>query len=105
MTLAKARATLAKYPVPRYPNKYQYNPSNIVRQDRLIRAREEYRLLGNNPVNLGIQRRGVNPDAAFTAAEGLLGAASIYAPAIAPVAAVAGIGYGVYKLGESFKLW
>ena len=26
-------------------------------------------------------------------------------PAVAPVAVGLGIGYGVYKLGESFKLW
>jgi len=36
---------------------------------------------------------------------GILGAASVAAPALAPVAAVAGVGYGVYKLGETFHWW
>jgi len=36
---------------------------------------------------------------------GILGGAAILAPAVAPVAAAAGIGYGAYKLGQSFKLW
>jgi len=35
----------------------------------------------------------------------VLGSASLAAPALAPVAAGLGVGYGLYKLGESFKLW
>jgi hypothetical protein len=35
----------------------------------------------------------------------ILGSASAAAPALAPVAAGLGVGYGVYKLGQSFKLW
>lgn len=36
---------------------------------------------------------------------GIAGAAALAAPALIPFAAAAGVGYGVYKLGESFKLW
>jgi len=36
---------------------------------------------------------------------GILGAASTVAPILAPVAAAAGVGYGVYKLGHTFDLW
>lgn len=61
------------------------------------------------PINLGVVRnqpaRVVNADGAATAGLGLLGAAAVAAPAIAPVAAAAGVGYGIYKLGESFNLW
>jgi hypothetical protein len=35
----------------------------------------------------------------------ILGSASLAAPALAPVAAGLGVGYGLYKLGENFKLW
>ncbi len=38
-------------------------------------------------------------------ASGALGAASAFAPALAPVAAAAGLGYGIYKLGHSFDIW
>ncbi len=36
---------------------------------------------------------------------GIAGAASLAAPALLPVAAALGVGYGVYKLGNSFDLW
>lgn len=38
-------------------------------------------------------------------AAGILGAASIAAPFLAPAAAVAGVAYGTYKLGQTFDLW
>jgi hypothetical protein len=44
-------------------------------------------------------------DSALSTGVGILGAASLAAPALAPFAAAAGVGYGVYKLGETFKLW
>jgi hypothetical protein len=34
-----------------------------------------------------------------------LGSASLVAPALAPVAAGLGVGYGLYKIGEGLKLW
>lgn len=36
---------------------------------------------------------------------GIAGAASYFNPVLAPVAAVGGIGYGTYKLGQSFNWW
>lgn len=36
---------------------------------------------------------------------GIAGAAALAAPALIPFAAATGVGYGIYKLGESFKLW
>jgi len=38
-------------------------------------------------------------------AAGAVGSASALFPALAPVAAVGGVGYGIYKLGKSFDLW
>lgn len=38
-------------------------------------------------------------------AAGILGAASLAAPALIPAAAAAGVAYGVYKLGNTFNLW
>ena len=58
-----------------------------------------------NLVDLGIKRQSPNLDSAASAGIGILGAASLAASSLVPVAAAAGIGYGVYKLGESFKLW
>lgn len=34
-----------------------------------------------------------------------IGAASFILPALAPVAAGLGVGYGVYKIGHTFDLW
>jgi hypothetical protein len=42
---------------------------------------------------------------AASASVGILGSASLLNPALAPLAATAGLGLGIYKLGESFKLW
>lgn len=42
---------------------------------------------------------------ALGASSGIIGAASLLNPALAPAAAAAGIGYGTYKLGQSFNLW
>jgi hypothetical protein len=39
------------------------------------------------------------------AGSALAGSAAIAAPALAPVAAGLGVGYGVYKLGQSLKFW
>ncbi len=46
-----------------------------------------------------------NPGEVLGVGAGILGAASVAAPVLAPVAAVAGVGYGVYKLGETFHWW
>jgi hypothetical protein len=50
-------------------------------------------------------KSSINTDNVFQAGLGLIGAATAAAPVLAPVAAAAGIGYGIYKLGESFSLW
>lgn len=39
------------------------------------------------------------------AATGVISGAAFFNPALAPAAAAAGIGYGTYKLGQSFNLW
>jgi hypothetical protein len=44
-------------------------------------------------------------ESAYQSGTSILGAASLVNPSLLPVAAGAGIAYGVYKLGESFKLW
>lgn len=51
------------------------------------------------------QVRVVNSDGVASAGVGILGAASLTNPSLLPFAAAAGVGYGVYKLGESFNLW
>ncbi len=50
-------------------------------------------------------RKGPNFDSVASAGLGLLGTAASAAPVLAPVALAAGIGYGTYKLGQSFNLW
>ncbi len=47
----------------------------------------------------------VRTDDFLGAGVGLIGAASVAATSLAPVAAAAGIGYGVYKVGQSLSLW
>lgn len=46
-----------------------------------------------------------NYDAAAVSGISILGSASLAAPALLPVAAAAGIGYGTYKLGQALSLW
>lgn len=95
------------------PKTYKYAPNNIIKANSQINQREAYRKFSDtptyqSPINLGVVRRTsprVNADSAASAGVGILGAASIASPALVPFAAAAGIGYGVYKLGESFSLW
>lgn len=67
--------------------------------------------LANSPLtsygNSARTSRNNSVDTTGAAAAGLstLGAASLAFPALAPVAAAAGIGYGLYKLGDSLNLW
>jgi hypothetical protein len=44
-------------------------------------------------------------ESSATARIGILGSAALLQPELLPVAAAAGIGYGIYKLGESFNFW
>jgi hypothetical protein len=85
------------------PTPYKYNPRNIIKEESNIRAREAY----TNSIKGRQFEESRNQFTDQTAQQGLgiLGAASLAFPAIAPVAAAASVGYGVYKLGESFKLW
>jgi hypothetical protein len=53
--------------------------------------------------NLGVKR--YDPGEAAGALTGIASAAALVNPALLPVAAAGGIGYGVYRLGQSFKLW
>lgn len=46
-----------------------------------------------------------NVDQAITSSIGIASAASSLVPALLPVAAAAGVGYGIYKLGKSFQVW
>lgn len=46
-----------------------------------------------------------NYDSAAASGVGLLSAATLAAPALLPVAAAAGIGYGTYKIGQALSLW
>lgn len=55
-------------------------------------------------VSPGAQRRAAI-DSAVAPAVGIAGSAALLNPALVPVAAGLGIGYGVFKLGESLKLW
>lgn len=98
-----------------YTRKYA-NQEDSVRsiQDlnsRIKRVRDEYDVrqkkfdeLVRAPQQQAPQQR-VNADQAVTAGIGILGAASAAAPVLAPFAAASGVGYGVYKLGQSFSLW
>lgn len=44
-------------------------------------------------------------DTSVAAGLGVLGPASVFAPALALPVATVGIGYGIYKAGEALKLW
>ncbi len=44
-------------------------------------------------------------DSTVGASVGLLGAASAFAPALAPAAAAVGLGYGIYKFGDAVGIW
>lgn len=46
-----------------------------------------------------------NPESAVTTGLGILGPASVFAPALAAPVAAAGLGYGIYKAGQAFKIW
>lgn len=48
---------------------------------------------------------GINVDQVATTSLGILGSASLLNPTLAPIAAAAGLGYGAYKLGETFHFW
>jgi hypothetical protein len=66
-----------------------------------------YRIAGDrvrNPETVNVQPLHRAGDLLGTGAT-ILGSASLAAPALAPVAAGLGVGYGLYKLGETFKLW
>lgn len=58
-------------------------------------------------VNFAVQPKDKRPDldSAAGISAGLLGTAALVAPAVAPVAVAAGLGYGTYKLGQSLKIW
>ncbi len=62
---------------------------------RIAEYRDQVRTVGD-PVRV---------DSVAQPALGILGSAALLNPALAVPAAAAGIGYGVYKLGNTFKLW
>lgn len=96
-------------PLPKsHINDIAYNYKDFARADRQYSKTHGGKFATPaNLVNLGVerQRQAPNLDSAASAGIGILGAASLAASSLVPVAAAAGIGYGVYKLGESFKLW
>jgi hypothetical protein len=69
--------------------------------------RTSYNSVNASPLTsyAGTRRNSVNPENVASAGVSALGAATLAFPALAPVAAAAGIGYGIYKLGDSLNLW
>jgi hypothetical protein len=59
--------------------------------------------LGQAPPNSPASRVIVDNTAASGA--GILSSVALLNPELLPLAAGAGIGYGIYKLGESFNFW
>jgi hypothetical protein len=55
-------------------------------------------------VNAAIETRATAADTVGGIAA-IAGSAALLVPELLPVAAIGGIGYGVYKLGETLKLW
>lgn len=58
-----------------------------------------------DPISSGKTARSSNFGDTLGAVAGIAGAASYFNPILAPVAAVGGVGYGTYKLGQSFNWW
>lgn len=98
------------YPVPKVFDK---NTERIRfpgrRLDRVINAPSPTNQLGQ-PHNWAVQdnpaaRRRAAIDNSIGPIAGIAGSAALLSSSLVPVAAGLGIGYGVYKLGESFSLW
>lgn len=87
---------------PNSPDNYQRYKR--IRADYDNRSKKFDRLIKSYPVETPRQPSFDYSNAA-AAGIGTLGAASPFLPALAPVAAAAGLGYAVYKLGDSFNLW
>jgi len=85
------------------------NYTNVTNTIPAGRSRDYVRgTLGVVPPNTPKQVVSSPTDRAFDVlgtAAGAVGSASALFPALAPVAAVGGVGYGIYKLGKSFDLW
>jgi len=94
------------------PPKFK-QPTSIAKSEQYFQSRNNYR--AKNPtayVPKTVQNR-VMPKQTSTergfegigSAASAAGAASFVFPALAPVAAGLGVGYGIYKLGHTFDLW
>lgn len=110
--MAIARKGFAKSQIqgtPEQYRKFQQQVADYTRaNNQFARTHGGHFATPGEPINLGVVRRpatAVSVDGAASASVGILGAASVASPALVPFAAAAGIGYGIYKLGESFKLW
>jgi len=95
------------------PPKFK-QPTSIARTEQYFQSRNEYNR--KNPKSTLVseshrsmpKRASAQTDKAFEtigATAATAGAAAGIFPALAPVAAGLGVGYGVYKLGKSFDLW
>lgn len=100
-----------------------FGNQRVHRAQATLRKRQPRIVTSEEPVNFAVQSkepRFVNVnlgsptvskdkrpdlDSAAGISAGLLGTAALVAPAVAPVAVAAGLGYGTYKLGQSLKLW
>ncbi len=84
-----------------------FGNQRVQRAQATLRKRQPRIVTTEEPVNFAVQPKDKRPDldSAAGISAGLLGTAALVAPAVAPVAVAAGLGYGTYKLGQSLKLW
>ncbi len=91
-------------------NKKFLSPSRLqkfVDVDLGVERSAKFKTIGTPEQHLtsaGAERRAAIDSVAAPIA-GIAGAAALASPALLPVAAAAGIGYGAFKLGESLKIW
>lgn len=80
-----------------------YNRENFL--DKEYQARRADRLVQFNKTRIPYTPLDNTFGDRLGAISSLAGAAATLSPVLAPVAAAGAVGYGVYKLGQSFKLW
>lgn len=91
------------------PSRFK-QPSVAPKIEQIFQSRSEYRRKnGDQPIPTYMPRpKGRQTAQAFEvigATAATTSAAAGIFPALAPVAAGLGVGYGIYKLGQSFQLW
>lgn len=79
-------------------------PSSVGNYENYITSRNRIRA-DTEARNVRRQETTATIDQASSGFLGILGSAAILEPELLPVLAGAGIGYGIYKIGNSFDLW